>query len=166
MDANLIDRVIIFVFDTISYLKQIVAQLGDASTDFCVMASLILFFSLVFIQILAPARGYAMGSDQLRQEKNLKLERENLKTRQGSESTRREKFEERKGEELVDYCAILGEDDIQGKKHGFLAGNKVFRTQVSLAPTHVRWLVSKSVTLSDFNRYLRDGYSNKKIKKT
>ena len=126
MDASLIDRVIIFVFDTISYLKQIVTQLGDASTDFCVMASLILFFSLVFIQILAPARGYAMGSDQLRQEKNLKLERENLKTRQGSESIRREKFEERKGEELVDYCAILGEDDIQGKKHGFLAGNKVF----------------------------------------
>ena len=126
MDASLIDRVIIFVFDTISYLKQIVAQLGDASTDFCVMASLILFFSLVFIQILAPARGYAMGSDQLRQEKNLKLERENLKTRQGSESIRREKFEERKGDKLVDYCAILGEDDIQGKKHGFLAGNKVF----------------------------------------
>ena len=139
MDASLIDRVIIFVFDTISSLKQIVAQLGDASTDFCVMASL--FFSLVFIQILAPARGYAMCSGQLRQEKNLKLERENLKTRQGSESTRREKFEERKGEELVDYCAILGEDDIQGKKHGFLAGNKVFRTQVSPAPTHVRWLV-------------------------
>ena len=81
MDASLIDRVIIFVFDTISYLKQIVAQLGDASTDFCVMASLILFFSLVFIQILAPARGYAMGSDQLRQERNLKLERKNLKTK-------------------------------------------------------------------------------------
>ena len=25
-----------------------------------------------------------------------------------------------------DYCALLGEDDIQGLKHGFLAGNKVY----------------------------------------
>ena len=25
-----------------------------------------------------------------------------------------------------DYCAMLGEDDIQGMKHGFLAGNKVY----------------------------------------
>ena len=25
-----------------------------------------------------------------------------------------------------DYCAMLGEDDIQGLKHGFLAGNKVY----------------------------------------
>ena len=29
-------------------------------------------------------------------------------------------------EEFTDYCALLGEDDIQGKKHGFLAGNKVY----------------------------------------
>ena len=35
MDASLIDRVIIFVFDTISYLKQIVAQLEEVSSDFC-----------------------------------------------------------------------------------------------------------------------------------
>ena len=33
-------------------------------------------------------------------------------------------------------------------------------TQVSLAPTHVSWSVSKSVTLSDFNRYLSNGRSN------
>ena len=26
----------------------------------------------------------------------------------------------------TDYCALLGEDDIQGKKSGFLAGNKVY----------------------------------------
>ena len=31
----------------------------------------------------------------------------------------------REGDELIDYSAILGEDDIQGKKRGFLAGNKV-----------------------------------------
>ena len=29
-------------------------------------------------------------------------------------------------QEFTDYCALLGEDDIQGKKHGFLAGNKVY----------------------------------------
>ena len=29
-------------------------------------------------------------------------------------------------EEFTDYCALLGEDDIQGKKHGFMAGNKVY----------------------------------------
>ena len=29
-------------------------------------------------------------------------------------------------EENFDYCEMLGEDDIQGKKHGFLAGNKVY----------------------------------------
>ena len=28
-------------------------------------------------------------------------------------------------EDFTDYCALLGEDDIQGKKHGFMAGNKV-----------------------------------------
>ena len=28
--------------------------------------------------------------------------------------------------EFTDYCALFGEDDIQGKKHGFLAGNKVY----------------------------------------
>ena len=65
------------MYNTISYLKQIVTQLEEVSSDF-VMASLILFFSLVFIQILAPARGYAMGSDQLRQVRNLKLERKKL----------------------------------------------------------------------------------------
>ena len=26
----------------------------------------------------------------------------------------------------TDYCSMLGEDDIQGKKSGFLAGNKVY----------------------------------------
>ena len=31
-----------------------------------------------------------------------------------------------KGDDFTDYCALLGEDDIQGKKHGFLAGNKVY----------------------------------------
>ena len=29
-------------------------------------------------------------------------------------------------EDFTDYCALLGEDDIQGKKHGFLAGNKAY----------------------------------------
>ena len=29
-------------------------------------------------------------------------------------------------EVTVDYCEMLGKDDIQGKKHGFLAGNKVY----------------------------------------
>ena len=28
--------------------------------------------------------------------------------------------------EPTDYCAWLGEDDIQGLKHGFLAGNNVY----------------------------------------
>ena len=28
--------------------------------------------------------------------------------------------------EHTDYCAMLGKDDIQGKKSGFLAGNKVY----------------------------------------
>ena len=27
--------------------------------------------------------------------------------------------------EYEDYCAMLGEDNIQGIKHGFMAGNKV-----------------------------------------
>ena len=29
-------------------------------------------------------------------------------------------------QENFDYCELLGQDDIQGKKHGFLAGNKVY----------------------------------------
>ena len=32
----------------------------------------------------------------------------------------------REFKENFDYCEMLGEDDIQGKKHGFLAGNKVY----------------------------------------
>ena len=31
-------------------------------------------------------------------------------------------------DEPTDYCALLGEDDIQGMKHGFLAGNQVYYT--------------------------------------
>ena len=77
--------------------------------------------SLVFLHILTPTCGYAMGSDQFRQERNPELETKKLKTKQGRELEK----EKGKGDGLVDYCAILGEDDIQGKKHGFLAGNKV-----------------------------------------
>ena len=36
-----------------------------------------------------------------------------------------ENVKKRKGNELVDYCAFLGEDDIQSKKRGFPAGNMV-----------------------------------------
>ena len=38
-------------------------------------------------------------------------------------------------------------------------------TQVSLAPTHVSWLVGPSVTLSDFQSLVSNGRSNQKVKK-
>jgi hypothetical protein len=30
------------------------------------------------------------------------------------------------GADITDYCDMLGEDDVQGKKHGFLTGNNVY----------------------------------------
>ena len=30
------------------------------------------------------------------------------------------------GADITDYCDLLGEDDVQVKKHGFLAGNNVY----------------------------------------
>ena len=92
------------------------------------MASHKLFFSLVFPHLLTPTFENMKSLDQLRQERNLKPETEKLKTRQGSElikEKKKENFKEIKGDELVDYCATLGEDDIRGKKPRFLAGNKV-----------------------------------------
>ena len=39
-------------------------------------------------------------------------------------------------------------------------------TQVSLAPTHVSWLVGPLVTLSDFQSLVSNGRSNQKVQKT
>ena len=48
-----------------------------------------------------------------------------------------------KDREVTDYCAMFGEDDIQGKKHAFMAGKKAYYvsdTLVSLGGARDNWI--------------------------
>ena len=55
-------------------------------------------------------------------------------------------------QEFTDYCALLGEDDIQGKKHGFLAGNKVYY----VGGTSLVWQNTENETLGLTHPFFHD----------
>ena len=55
-------------------------------------------------------------------------------------------------EDFTDYCALLGDDDIQGKKHGFLAGNKVYY----VGGTSLVWRNTENETLGLTHPFFHD----------
>ena len=55
-------------------------------------------------------------------------------------------------QEFTDYCALLDEDDIQGKKHGFLAGNKVYY----VGGTSLVWRNAENETLGLTHPFFHD----------